>query len=136
MPVEPHRFGRIFTAGVGVAGEPIRDDWRAEDQDHLWFSARNTQVSKSDHIFALGAGRGSIVVGLFEVGSSGFEKLPRPEWDPEGRWPWALGVRPLAGVPPREAVSVEGVRAPRRTAAQVKDSKLQSALYEAIDAGS
>ena len=62
MPVEPHRFGRIFTAGVGVAGEPVRDDWRAEDQDHLWFSARNTQVSKGDHIFALGAGRGSIVI--------------------------------------------------------------------------
>jgi hypothetical protein len=90
------------------------------------------QVSKGDHIFALGAGRGSIVLGLFEVGSGGFEQLPRPEWDPAGRWPWALGVRALVGVPPREAVSVEGVRAPRRTAAQVKEPALRSALYAAL----
>src|SRR4051812_9084275 len=116
MAVAPHPFGRVFTAGVGVGGRPIDDAWRAEDQTHLWFKTKSTQVSRGDHVFALAAGRHSVVVGLFEVTSWGSERLPLPPWDPEGRWPWAIEVSALAGVAPREATSVPGVRAPRATA--------------------
>jgi hypothetical protein len=135
MAVAPHPYGRVFTAGVGVGGEPISDDWTARDQDYLWFLAPNRQVSRDDHMFALAAGRGSVVVRLFEVGSGGFEqRRPLPEWN-NGRGPWALGVRALVEVPPREAIPVEGIRAPRRTAAQVTDPALQAALYDAVQAG-
>jgi hypothetical protein len=136
VPVERHTYGRVFTAGVGTVEAPIDDDWRAEDQDYLWFSAQNRQVSKGDHMFALAAGRRSLVVGLFEVTSGGFARRRAPrEWDPTGRWPYVLAVRALCGVEPARAVSVDGVRAPRRAAAQITDPAKHKALYDAVDLG-
>ena len=61
--IEPHPHGRVFTAGVGVVGAPIDDSWSAGTQSHLWFSDRSTQIGTGDHVFALAAGRGSLVVG-------------------------------------------------------------------------
>jgi hypothetical protein len=136
MPVGRHPYGRVFTAGVGTVEAPIDDDWRAEDQNYLWFSAQSRQVAKGDHMFALAAGRRSLVVGLFEVTSGGFERRSAPrEWDPTGRWPYALGVRALRGVEPARATSVDGVRAPRRAAAQISDPARQEALYAAVEMG-
>lgn len=128
--IDPHPHDRVFTAGVGLGGDPVGDDWSAFDFDHLWFAKPPKQVCRGDHIFALGAGRGSVVLGLFEVTSGGPERLANP-WDPE-RWPWAISVRPLAGIAPNQAVSVEGVRAPRATAARVFDDAARRGLYEAI----
>ena len=135
MP-ERHPYGRVFTAGVGTVEAPIDDDWSAYDADSLWFSAQSRQVSKGAHMFALAAGRRSRVVGLFEVTSGGFERRRAPrEWDPSGRWPYALGVSALCGVEPARAVPVDGVRAPRRAAAQISDPAKQEALYRAVGLG-
>jgi hypothetical protein len=131
MAVEPHPFDRVFVAGVGVADGPVGDDWSAFNQDRLWFSNRSNQLSRGDHIFALGAGRSSAVLGLFEVTSGGVERDPSP-YDPS-RWPYAVRVRPLAGVDPASARQVPGVRAPRATAAQVRDRQQRKTLYAALD---
>lgn len=109
----------------------MNDDWSAFEQDHLWFAKPPKQVCRGDHIFALGAGRGSVVLGLFEVTSGGPERLTNP-WDPQ-RWPWAIGVRAIAGVLPPDAVTVEGVRAPRATATRIHDEGYREALYEALE---
>jgi len=130
MIVQPHPHGRVFTAGVGLADRPVGDDWDADRQQHLWFAKPPKQVCSGDHIFALGAGRESAVLGLFEVTSGGPERLENP-WDSE-RWPWAISVRPLAAVDPPSATPAPGVRAPRATAARVKDQGLQRALYAAV----
>lgn len=131
--IERHPYGRIFTAAVGVAGNPVDDTWSASEQTHLWFSQRSFRVSRGDHVFVLAAGRHSAVVGLFEVTSSGMSRAPENPWDPE-RWPWAIAVRPLASVPPAEAVSVASVTAPRATAQVISDRDRQEGLYEAVDA--
>jgi hypothetical protein len=71
VAIARHGSGRVFTAGVGVADGPVSDNWSANDQQHLWFAKPLKQVCRGDHIFALGAGRGSVVLGLFEVTSGG-----------------------------------------------------------------
>ena len=135
MKITPHPHARVFTAGVALGHDPVGDDWDAYDFEHLWFAKPPKQVCRGDHIFALGAGRGSTVLGLFEVTSGGPERIPNP-WDPE-RWPWAIAaVRPLAGVPPAIASSVPGVVAPRATAARVHGRQEREGLCRAVDAGS
>jgi hypothetical protein len=129
----PHPHGRIFTASVGLGHDPVDDDWEALESEYLWFSQPPRQVCRGDHIFILGAGRRSAVLGLAEVLSGGPEEIPNP-WDPD-RWPWALHVRPLASVPPRLAESVPSVTAPRATAARIWDPSVQRALYSALERG-
>jgi hypothetical protein len=131
VAVVPHRFGRVFTAGVGLGHRPVTDDWSAFEQEYLWFATPPRQVSTGDHVFALGAGRRSAVLGLYEVTRGGpLERPPNP-WDPQ-RWPWNIGVRALATVSPPIAQSVDGVRAPRSTAARVRDERQILALYAAV----
>lgn len=129
--VTPHPFGRVFTAGVGTANGPVEDDWSAADQKHLWFSARSQRVSRGDHLFTLGAGRHSAVLGLFEVTSPGMNTMPRNPWDPE-RWPYAAEVRVLAAVPPPQATSVESLTAPRGAPQAITDAARRDALYAAV----
>jgi len=129
--VSPHPHGRVFTAGVGVVGAPVGDDWSAAEQDRLYLSQRSTQLSRGDHVFALGAGRHSVVLGLFEVISAGTVRRPHPR-DPE-RWPFAFDVRAIASVPPVDARGVDGVTAPRGSANVVRSPEVRAALYAAID---
>jgi hypothetical protein len=84
-------------------------------------------------VFALGAGRRSAVLGLYEVTRGGPLMRPQNPWDP-ARWPWNIGVRSLATVPPAIAQRVEGVTAPRSTAARVRDDRQIRALYDALNA--
>ena len=130
--IAPHPHGRIFTASVGVAEAAVPDTWAASAQSHLWLSQRSLQLSRGDHVFALGAGRQSAVLGLFEVTSSGVSRTPRSPSDPD-RWRWAVAVQPLASVPPAVAVSVPGVTAPRGTAQLVGDPRRQADLYAAVE---
>jgi hypothetical protein len=129
--VGPHPYGRVFIAGVGLGNHPVGDDWDAGDSEHLWFSQRSVQLSRGDHVFALGAGRKSVVLGLFEVTSGGTARTPINPSDAD-RWPWAVAVRPLAAVPPRVARSIPGLTAPRGTANAVGDDAARKALYEAV----
>jgi hypothetical protein len=132
MTVVPHPYGRVFTAGVGLGHEPVGDDWSAFDQDHLWFATPPRQVSTGDHVFALGAGRGSAVLGLYEVTRGGPLRAPENPWDPK-RWPWNIGVRALVTVPPPITRRVAEVTAPRSTAARVRDPDQMAELYSALD---
>lgn len=129
--IEPYRFDRVFTAGVGLGNDPVDDGWSAFDQEHLWFATPPRQLSARDHVFALGAGRRSAVLGLYEVTRGGPLERPANPWDP-GRWRWNIGVRALATVPPAVATRVDGVIAPRSTAARVREPALIRALYEAL----
>jgi hypothetical protein len=73
------------------------------------------------------------VVGLYQTVSAGAAKLPNSQ-DPE-RWPWALGVRPLAAIPPPAARRVEGQRGPQSGLPErVSDDQARARLYEAITA--
>jgi hypothetical protein len=128
-----HPHARIFTAGVGVAGGPVDNTWRADDQAHLWFSQRSRQLSRGDHVFALAAGRGSVVLGLFEVLSAGVYRTQSNPWNP-ARWPWAVDVRAIASVPPEEATSAQTVTAPRATAQRIANREAQDALYATVTA--
>lgn len=118
-----------------MAGDPVDDDWRADEyaaeHGHIWFHSPSQQLSVGDHLFAIGVDRQRAVLGLFEVLSAGDLLEPRNPWDPD-RWPYAVAVRPLAGVPPAEAASVDEVSTPRQTANRVTDPAAQSALYAAM----
>lgn len=133
--VLPHPFGRVFTAAVGVAGNPVGDEWRAdehaEEHGHIWFSGVSRQLGSGDHLFAIGVNRGRAVLGLFEVQSAGDLTQPRNPWQPD-RWPYAVAVRALASVPPAEATSVPDVTTPRQTANQIREPAQQAALYAAV----
>ncbi|HMJ33162.1 MAG TPA: hypothetical protein VK501_04520 [Baekduia sp.] len=131
LGVASHPHGRVFTAGVGLGTEPVGDDWNAADSQHLWFTQRSLTLSRGDHVFALGAGRKSVVLGLFEVTSGGTERTPVNPWDPT-RWPWAIAVRPLAAVPPPIAHAVPGLTAPRGTANAVGEKATRDALYAVV----
>ena len=129
--IRPHEHERVFIASVGVAEAPVNDDWAASEQSHLWFSVPSKQVSTGDHVFVLGAGRRSAVLGLFESLSTGTTRdNPHPS-DPE-RWPWSIRARPLASVPPPEAVPVGGLIAPRGAPQLVRDADARQALYSAM----
>jgi hypothetical protein len=133
--VPPHSHGRVFTAAVGLAGDPVDDDWRADEYateyGHIWFAAPSRQLSVGDHLFAIGVSRERAVLGLFEVQSAGDLLQPRNPWDPD-RWPYAVAVRALAGAPPAEAISVDAVSTPRATANRITDAAAQQALYAAM----
>lgn len=133
--IVPKPLGEVFTAAVGVAGNPVDDRWRADEYarefGHIWFAQSSNQLSAGDHLFAIGVSRGRAVLGLFEVLSAGDLRQPRNPWEPD-RWPYATAVRALASVPPTEATSVAGVRTPRATAYRVADEGQRVALYEAM----
>ncbi len=129
--IAPHPFGRVFTAGVGLGDDPVEDDWSADEYEHVWFTRRSLQLSRGDHLFVLGAGRHSAVLGLYEVTSAGTSRTPPNPFQPE-RWPFAIGVRALAAVPPLEASPVPDVIAPRGMAHHIDDPVRQAALYQAI----
>lgn len=133
--IVPKPLGQVFTAAVGVGGEPVDDSWDAGeyavDHGHIWFAQGSNQLSAGDHLFAIGASRAGTVLGLFEVLSSGDLLQPRNPWDPD-RWPYAVAVRALAGVPPVTATAVEGVPTPRATANRVRDEQQRLGLYAAV----
>jgi hypothetical protein len=129
--VEPHPFGQVYIAGVGLGHEPVDDGWSAFDHEYLYFATVPKQVVKGAHVFALGAGRRSAVLGLFEVLKAGANLSPKNPWDPD-RWPYNLYVRAIASVAPPEATNVEGVRAPRGNAVHIRDEEQQIALYRAV----
>jgi hypothetical protein len=133
--VTPHPFGRVFTAAVGLAGNPVGDEWRAhehaEEHGHIWFSGVSRQLGSGDHLFAIGVNRDRAVLGLFEVQSAGDLTRPRNPWEPD-RWPYAVAVRALASVPPTEATNVPGVTTPRQTAIRIRDPVQQGQLYAAV----
>lgn len=129
--IRPHDHDRVFIASVGVAEAPVDDDWDASQQTYLWFSTHSRQVSTGDHIFVLGAGRQSAVLGLFESLSTGTtQDNPHPA-DPV-RWSWSIQARPLASVPPPEARSVDPLIAPRGAPQLVRDAGSRRTLYEAV----
>jgi hypothetical protein len=124
----------VFTAGVGTSDNPVGDDWSAFNQEYLWFRSRPQPFSNGDHVFALGAGWRSAILGLYEVTRSAPLKEPQKNksGDPE-RWPWNIAARALATVPPPLAIRVEGVQTPRGTANQVWDTRQIRELYAALD---
>jgi hypothetical protein len=67
----PHPFGQVYIAGVGLGHEPVDDSWSAFDHEYLYFATVPKRVVKGAHVFALGAGRRSAVLGLFEVVKAG-----------------------------------------------------------------
>ena len=128
------RHDRVFIAGVGDVDHPVPNEWSACNQDQLWFRNRPRRFNDGDHVFALGAGRRSAVLGLFEVTRS----CPRiePQKNESGdaeRWPWSIGARALATVPTWLAKPVDGVRTPRGTANLISDKRKITKLYEALD---
>jgi hypothetical protein len=130
--IRPHPSGKLFRVAVGVTGRSIPEDWNAFEQRYQWFGRRPQSVTSGAHLFALAVDRWrSAVVGLYETVTAGADKLPGSS-DPE-RWPWALGVRPLAAIPPPIAERVEGQQAPQSgLPAHVSDPDAQERLYKAV----
>lgn len=130
--VEPHPSGRVFRVAVGVTGHPVESDWSAFSARFQWFGQQPRNVASGDHLFVLAVDRWrSAVVGLYEAVSAGAQRLPDSP-DPN-RWPWALGVRPLAAVPPPEAVRVDGQIGPQSgLPVYVYDQSAWPQLYSAV----
>jgi hypothetical protein len=130
--VRPHPSGRVFRVAVGVTGDSVDEDWNAFEERFQWFGQAPQQVASGDHLFVLAVDRWrSAVVGLYEAVSSGAVKLPGSP-DPE-RWPYALGVRPLAAIPPPDAKRVDRQRGPQSGLPErVSDSGAQAQLYAAL----
>lgn len=130
--IRPHLSGNVFRVAVGVTGHPVPETWDAFDQRYQWFSKRPQSVTSGAHLFVLAVDRWkSAVVGLYETVTAGADKLPGSS-NPE-RWPWALGVRPLAAIPPPLAERVEGQRGPQGgLPEQVSDVDVQERLYQAV----
>jgi hypothetical protein len=133
-PVGPHPSGNVFRVAVGVTGNSIPADWNAFDQRYQWFGRPPQSVTSGAHLFVLAVDRWrSAVVGLYEAVSPGAAKLPNSP-DPD-RWPWALGVRPLAAIPPPLAERVEGQTGPQSgLPMRVYDEGAQELLYGAVAA--
>jgi hypothetical protein len=130
--LEPHRSGNIFRVAVGVTGEPVDAGWSAFDQRYQWFGKAPRSVTSGAHLFVLAVDRWkSAVVGLYETVSAGAAKLPASP-NPE-RWPWALGVRPMAAIPPPEAVRVDGQTGPQSGLPErIYDKSVWPSLYAAV----
>lgn len=130
--IRPHPSGHVFRVAIGVTGHSIPSTWNAFEQRYQWFGKQPRSVASGAHLFALGVDRWkSAVVGLYEAVSSGAEKLPGSS-DPN-RWPWALGVRPLAALPPPLAERVEGQQGPQSgLPAHVADADARTRLYRAV----
>lgn len=130
--IRQHPAGHVFRVAVGVTGNSVPSDWNAFEQRYQWFGKRPKSVTSGAHLFVLAVDRWkSAVVGLYETVTAGADRLPNSP-DPE-RWPWALGVRPLAAIPPPIAESVEGQRGPQSgLPARVSDPDARKRLYEAV----
>ncbi len=130
--IRPHASGNVFRVAVGVTGDSIEPDWSAFDQRYQWFGRQPKAVTSGAHLFVLAVDRWkSAVVGLYEAVSAGADRLPGSS-DPE-RWPWALGVRPLAAIPPPEAVRVDGLVGPQSgLPARISDEGTLAQLYRVV----
>ncbi len=129
--VEP-RFSNVFRVSVGVTGDPVDATWSAFDQRYQWFGKAPQNVTSGSYLFPLAVDRWrSAVVGLFETVSAGAARLPNSP-DPK-RWPWAVGVRPLAAISPPLAERVVGQIGPQSgLPARIADRDALRALFEAI----
>ena len=130
--IRPHASSRVFRVAVGVTGDPVGADWSAFKERFQWFGQPPQHVTSGDHLFVLAVDRWrSAVVGLYEAVSAGAVRLPGSP-DPE-RWPYALGVRPLAAITPQQATRVDGQRAPQSGLPErVSDSDARAQLYAAV----
>lgn len=129
--VQQHPSGNIFRVAAGVTGHPIDADWSAFDNRYQWFGKAPKSVTSGAHLFVLAVDRWrSAVVGLYETVSAGAAKLPDSP-DP-ARWPWAFGVRPLAAVPPPQAVRVEGQTGPQGGLPERVDASAWPEVYAAV----
>ncbi len=131
--VQPLQSSNVFRVAVGVTGDSIPEDWSAFDQRYQWFGRPPRNLTSGSHLVPLAVDRWrSAVVGLYEVVSPGAAKLPDSP-DPE-RWPWAVGVRPLAAIPPPLAERVEGQIGPQTgLPARIKDPDVRERLYLAVE---
>lgn len=123
---------RVFRVAVGVTGDSVEPSWSAFDERLHWFGKQPQSLASGDHLFVLAVDRWrSAVVGLYEAVSAGAQKLPDSP-DPE-RWPYALGVRPLAAIPPPEAVRVDRQQGPQSGLPErVYDETAVPQLYQAV----
>ena len=130
--IQPHPSGRIFRVAVGVTGHPVDATWSAFDERYQWFGKAPQNLMSGDHLFVLAVDEWrSAVVGLYEAVSAGAERLPDSP-DPD-RWPWAVGVRPLAAVPPPQAHRVDGQTGPQSGLPErVYDASVWPLLYHAV----
>lgn len=130
--IRPHPSGNVFRVAVGVTGDSVSETWSAFDHRYQWFSKPPRSVTSSAHLFVLAVDRWkSAVVGLYETVTAGAAKLP--DSPNQTRWPWALGVRPLAAIPPPEATRVEGQVGPQSgLPAHVADAGTLELLYKAV----
>ena len=132
--VQPLSSSNVFRVAVGVTGESVAETWNAFDQRYQWFGRAPRNVTSGSHLFVLAVDRWrSAVVGLYEAVSAGAAKLPDSP-DPD-RWPWAVGVRPLAAIPPPFAERVDGQTGPQGgLPARVSDPDARELLYRAVAA--
>lgn len=129
--VHQHPSGNVFRVAKGVTGDPVDATWSAFDNRYQWFGKAPRSITSGAHLFVLAVDRWrSAVVGLYETVSAGAARLPNSP-DP-ARWPWALGVRPLAAVPPPRAVRVEGQTAPHSGLPERVDASAWGDLYAAV----
>jgi hypothetical protein len=130
--ITPHPSGNIFRVAVGVTGDPVDERWSAFGERYHWFGQKPQSVTSGAHLFVLAVDRWrSAVVGLYETVSAGADKLPDSP-DPD-RWPWALGVRPLAAIPPPQAERVEGQQGPQSGLPErIYDEAALPQLYAAV----
>ena len=128
------RFSNVFRVSVGVTGDPVEATWSAFDQRYQWFGKAPQNITSGSYLFPLAVDRwGSGVVGLYEAVSAGAARLPNSP-DPE-RWPWAVGVRPLAAISPPLAERVEGQIGPQSgLPARITNRDALGALFAAIAA--
>jgi hypothetical protein len=132
VAIQRQPLARVFKVSVGVTGDSIPADWSAFDQRYQWFGKEPRQVTSGSHLFVLAVGRWrSAVVGLYEAISSGAQKLP--DSPNPTRWPWALGVRPLAAIRPPSAERVDGQTGPQNgLPAHIPDEEAMERLYDSI----
>jgi hypothetical protein len=134
--IRRHESGNVFRVAVGVRGHPVPETWSAFDQRYQWFGKRPQSVTSGAHLFVLAVDRWkSAVVGLYEAVTAGADKLPdSPDTE---RWPWALGVRPLAAIPPLEADRVDRQQGPQNgLPAHITDAGDIDRLYQAVASSS
>jgi len=130
--IKPHPSGNVFRVAVGVSDDPVEETWSAFEHRYQWFTKPPQSVTSGAHLFVLAVGRWkSAVVGLYEAVTAGAAKLP--DSPDQTRWPWALGVRPLAAIPPPEATHVEGQIGPQSgLPAHISDAGALELLYQAV----
>lgn len=131
--ITPHPSGRIFRVAVGVKRHPVPEDWNAFNERYQWFGKKPQALASGDHLFVLAVDRWrSAVVGLYEAVSAGADRLPDSP-DPD-RWPFALGVRPLAAIPPPRAERIEGQQGPQSGLPErIYDEAAIPLLYAAVE---